>query len=251
MCNGYVARECKENCVAAGAPCRGCKQNIDRPGLRMIGMFGTFMGEIEVATEANKYGATDKLADKDDEITAGVPDVTGNFFRFHLPTSTLPIGRIPSTGNLIGDVFTGRLIEELPLISGMMGSKHAIGLTLDVLEAYEQGVKNQEEPIEVSEKTKSLRTKLRELEKEWQKAIDTQNLATYKKVSEEIRKIAGNMNLSRLTYGGFRNPIEREDDFESYHGPIFTIYPGDYAYGSVKYSINEIGQVTAFSMEEK
>ena len=67
MCMGYIASECKERCIKSGAPCRGCKPNVDRAGIRMLGMFGTLMGNIEVATEATGKGGTDKLADKPDE----------------------------------------------------------------------------------------------------------------------------------------------------------------------------------------
>ena len=84
MCTGYIARECTEMCVDFGAPCRGCKPIIDRPGFRMLGMFGTLMANVEVATEQNKYGATDKLADEDDDVTESVLDVAGKFFRFNL-----------------------------------------------------------------------------------------------------------------------------------------------------------------------
>ena len=74
MCTGYIARECTEMCVDFGAPCRGCKPIIDRPGFRMLGMFGTLMANVEVATEQNKYGATDKLADEDDDVTESILD---------------------------------------------------------------------------------------------------------------------------------------------------------------------------------
>ncbi|MFX1313534.1 MAG: hypothetical protein ACFFHD_13150, partial [Promethearchaeota archaeon] len=74
LCNGFVSKECKERCIDYNAPCRGCKPIIERSGIRMLGMFGTLMGNIEVATEHSEKGATDKLADKDDDITASLPD---------------------------------------------------------------------------------------------------------------------------------------------------------------------------------
>ncbi|MFX1494724.1 MAG: hypothetical protein ACFFBZ_10620, partial [Promethearchaeota archaeon] len=63
LCNGFIAKECKERCIDYNAPCRGCKPIVERSGIRMLGMFGTLMGNIEVATEHSEKGATDKLAD--------------------------------------------------------------------------------------------------------------------------------------------------------------------------------------------
>lgn len=249
LCNGYVARECKEMCVNAGAPCRGCKPAIDRPGFRMIGMFGTFMGEIEVATEANKYGATDKLADRDDEITKSLPDVAGNFFRYDLANSMLPIGRQTSSGNILSDVYTNRLIEELPLIAGSIGGLNSIGLTLDIIEAYENGTTNSDEPIVASEATKELRTKLRTLQDSLKNAVKDNNAAEYKTITMEIRRLAGNMNLSRLGFGGFRTPIPDQEDFSEYQSAIFQPLAGDYSYGQVKYSLDAMGKVLKFEQE--
>ncbi|MFX1242558.1 MAG: hypothetical protein ACFFA7_15020, partial [Promethearchaeota archaeon] len=75
LCNGFIAKECKERCIDYNTPCRGCKPIVERSGIRMLGMFATLMGNIEVATEHSEKGATDKLADRDDEITESLPDV--------------------------------------------------------------------------------------------------------------------------------------------------------------------------------
>jgi len=245
LCNGFVAKECKERCIDYGAPCRGCKPIVDRSGIRMLGMFGTLMGNIEVATEHSEKGATDKLADPEDDVTRSLPDVVGNFFRFTLPTSGLPRGRIPSSGSLLEDVFTGRLIEELPLISGLLGGDNWISLTLKIIETYEKA-----NDIEVSENTKNYRKKLLELEEELLNAIESEDPEKYKQASDKIRKIGGNMNLSNVFYGGFKSQIDEKDNFEEYKTHIFEVVEGTYKNGSVEYTIDPVGIVKEIIIKE-
>ncbi len=245
LCNGFVSKECKERCIDYNAPCRGCKPIIERSGIRMLGMFGTLMGNFEVATEHSEKGATDKLADKDDDVTERLPDIVGNFFRFTLPTSGLPKGRIPSNGTLLEDVFTGRLIEELPLISGLLGGDHSISLTLKIIETYEEA-----NNIEVSEQTKKYRNDLIKLENELQKVIQSKDPDQYKKITEEIRKIAGNMNLSNLFFGGFRSKIDENDNFEDYKTHVFDVVEGTYKNGSVEFTIDPTGIVKEIKIKE-
>ena len=245
LCNGFVSKECKERCIDYNAPCRGCKPIIERSGIRMLGMFGTLMGNIEVATEHSEKGATDKLADKDDDVTASLPDIVGNFFRFTLPTSGLPKGRIPSNGSLLEDVFTGRLIEELPLISGLLGGDHSISLTLKIIETYEEA-----NNIEISDQTKKYREDLLKLEEDLQKAIQSKSPEQYKKITEQIRKIAGNMNLSNVFFGGFRSQIDDNDDFEAYKTHPFEVVEGTYKNGSVEFTIDPIGIVKEIKIKE-
>jgi coenzyme F420-reducing hydrogenase gamma subunit len=239
LCNGFIAKECKERCIDYNTPCRGCKPIVERSGIRMLGMFGTLMGNIEVATEHSEKGATDKLADKDDDITTSLPDVVGNFFRFTLSTSGLPKGRIPTSGSLLEDVFTGRLIEELPLISGLLGGDHSISLTLKILETYEQA-----NSIEVSEATRKYRKDLLNLEAELIEAIK------YKDVSDNIRKIAGNMNLSNLYYGGFKTQIDDKDNLEDYKTHVFDVVEGTYKNGSIEFTIDSTGIVKEIKIKE-
>jgi len=246
LCNGFVSKECKERCIDYNAPCRGCKPIIERSGIRMLGMFGTLMGNIEVATEHSEKGATDKLADRNDDVTESLPDVVGNFFRFTLSTSGLPKGRITSNGSLLEDVFTGRLIEELPLISGLLGGGHSISLTLKIIETYEEA-----NNIEVSEKTKNYRKQLLKLENELQKAIQSKDPEQYKKITEDIRKIAGNMNLSNVFFGGFRSKIEDENNFEEYKTHVFDVVEGTYKNGSVEFTIDPIGIVKEIKIKER
>ena len=245
LCNGFIAKECKERCIDYNTPCRGCKPSVDRSGIRMLGMFGTLMGNIEVATEHSEKGATDKLADNEDDITRSLPDIVGNFFRFTLSTSGLPKGRIPSGDSLLEDVFTGRLIEELPLISGLLGGNKSISLTLKIIESYENANK-----IKVSEETKKLRKDLLQLETELQTAKKEEDPKQYRKVTEEIRSIAGNMNLSNVFYGGFKSQIKDKDKFEEYQTQIFEVIEGTYKNGSVEYNIDSEGIVKEIKIKE-
>jgi coenzyme F420-reducing hydrogenase gamma subunit len=245
LCNGFVARECKERCINYNTPCRGCKQLVERSGIRMLGMFGTLMGNIEVATEHSVKGATDKLADEDDDVTASLPDILGNFFRFTLNTSGLPKGRIPSSGTLLEDLFTGRLIEELPLITGLLGGDKFISLTLKIIESYEKANK-----IEVSKQTKEYRKELLDLEDKLDEAIKNENAEQYKEITEEIRQIAGNMNLSNVFFGGFKSQIKEEDNFEDYKTHVFEVVEGTYKNGSVEYSIDSEGIIKEIKIKE-
>jgi len=245
LCNGFIAKECKERCIDYNTPCRGCKPSIERSGIRMLGMFGTLMGNIEVATEHSVKGATDKLADDEDDVARRLPDIVGNFFRFTLQTSGLPKGRIPSEGTILEDLFTGRLIEELPLISGLLGGNKSISLTLKIIESYEEA-----NNIKITEETKKLRNKLLELEKELQKAIKDEDPKIYRKVTEEIRKIAGNMNLSNLYFGGFKSQINENDNFEDYKTHIFEVVEGIYKNGSIKFTIDPIGIIKEIKIKE-
>ena len=245
LCNGFIAKECKERCIEYNAPCRGCKPMVERSGVRMLGMFGTLMGNIEVATEHSEKGATDKLADRDDDITASLPDIVGNFFRFTLPTAGLPKGRIPSSGSLLEDVFAGRLIEELPLISGLLGGDHSISLTLKILETYEQANK-----IEISETTRKYRKELLSLESELIEAIKLKDPKKYEEITNKIRKIAGNMNLSNLYFGGFKAQIDEKDNYEDYKTHVFDVVEGTYKNGSVEFTIDSTGIVKEIKIKE-
>lgn len=245
LCTGYIAQECKERCVDYGSPCRGCKPMIERSGIRMLGMFGTLMGNIEVATEASKYGATDKLADIEDDVTNSLPDIVGDFFRFSLPSSGLPKGRLASMGSLLEDIFIGRLIEELPLITGLLGGSNAISMTLNVIEAYERGTK-----IEITEQTKKYREELRSFELDLHKAIKDQDPSKYKEITEKIRRIAGNMNLSNVFFGGFKTLVDLNDNFQDYKTNIFSVIEGDYKNGSIEYSIDTNGVIIKMKIME-
>jgi hypothetical protein len=245
LCSGFTATECKEKCIDYNTPCRGCKPSIDRSGIRMMAMFGTLAGNIEVATEHNENGATDKLADEDDDVTRSLPDMVGNFFRFTLPTSGLPKGRIPSSGTLLEDVFIGRLIEEVPLIAGLLGGAKSISLTLKFIETYEKA--NQ---IETSAQTKKYREELLSLETELQSAIDSEDASKYKEITDKIRFIAGNMNLSNVFFGGFKTIIDPNDNFNEYKTHIFDVVEGSYKNGSVEYSIDSEGVIKEIKIAE-
>ena len=245
LCSGFNATECKEKCIDYNTPCRGCKPSIDRSGIRMLAMFGTLAGNIEIATEHNVNGATDKLADEEDDVTKSLPDIVGNFFRFTLPTSGLPKGRIPSSGTILEDVFIGRLIEEIPLISGLLGGAKSISLMLKFIEPYEKA--NQ---IEVSAQTKKYREELLSLETELQSAIESEDSSKYKEITDKIRFIAGNMNLSNMFFGGFKSIIDPNDDFNEYKTHIFDVVEGTYKNGSIEYAIDSDGIIIEIKIEE-
>ncbi len=247
ICSGYIANSCKEMCVNYGTPCRGCQPLVDRSGIRMLGMFGTLMGKLEVASEATGKGGTDKLADEADDVTKSIPDVAGTFFRFNLANSVLPIGKISPSGSILSDVFIGRPIEELPLISGCIGGKSFISFTLDIIQAYEKGLGKD---LLVSKKTVELRDTLLTLEKDLNSSLEERNFKLYESITNQIRKIAGNMNLSNLFFGGFKVPIEGMDNFDDIKKPIFEIREGDYENLSVKYTLNSEGIVTKFKYVE-
>ncbi|MHA1375076.1 MAG: hypothetical protein ACTSR7_12360 [Promethearchaeota archaeon] len=245
LCSGFIAKECKEKCIDFNTPCRGCKPSVDRSGIRMLGMFGTLAGNVEIATEHSVKGATDKLADEDDDLTDSLPDIVGNFFRFTLPTSGLPKGRIPPSGTLLEDLFIGRLIEEIPLISGLLGGRKSISLTLKFIESYEKA-----NEIKVSEQVKKFRSELLKLEDDLQNAIEEEDATKYKEVTEKIRKIAGNMNLSNLYFSGFKTKINNNDNFDDYKTHIFEIVEGTYKNGSVEYKIDPDGILTEIKIKE-
>ncbi|TKJ19397.1 MAG: hypothetical protein CEE43_15300 [Promethearchaeota archaeon Loki_b32] len=245
LCNGFIAKECKERCINYNTPCRGCKPMVKRSGIRMLGMFGTLMGNIEVATEHSEKGATDKLGDEEDDVIRSLPDILGNFFRFTLPTSGLPKGRITSSGTLLENVFTGRLIEELPLISGLLGGSKSISLTLKIIESYEKA--NQ---IEISEGTKKYREELLTLETDLKKALENENPKQYKEITNKIRKIAGNMNLSNIFFGGFKSKINENDTFDDYKTHVFDVVEGNYKNGSVEYTVDPNGIIKEITIIE-
>lgn len=245
LCSGFIANECKEKCIDYNTPCRGCKPSVDRSGIRMLGLFGTLAGNVEIATEHSVKGATDKLADKDDDLTDSLPDIVGNFFRFTLPNSGLPKGRIPSSGTLLEDVFIGRLIEEIPLISGLLGGSKSISLTLKFIESYEKA-----NEIKISEQVKKFRSELLALEDKLQNAIEKEDPTKYKEVTDKIRKIAGNMNLSNVFFTGFKTKIKDNDNFDDYKTHIFEIVEGTYKNGSVEYKIDSNGILTEIKIKE-
>ena len=246
LCSGFTATECKEKCIDYNTPCRGCKPSIDRSGIRMLSLFGTLTGNIEIATEHSVKGATDKLGDEDDDLTNSLPDVVGNFFRFTLPTSGLPKGSIPSSGTLLEDVFIGRLIEEVPLITGLLGGAKSISLTLKFIESYEKANK-----IEVSEQTKKYRNELLQLETDLLKAIESKDAAKYKEITDKIRSIAGNMNLSNVFFGGFKSIVDPNDDFDEYKAHIFDVVEGSYKNGSIEYTIDPSGIIQEIKISEE
>ncbi|MHA1170292.1 MAG: hypothetical protein ACTSRU_20895, partial [Candidatus Hodarchaeales archaeon] len=188
---------------------------------------------------------TDKLADEEDDVTGSLPDITGVFFRHDLLGSLISPGKIPSTGSMLGDIFIGRTIEELPLITGQMGGVKAISLTLDAIESYEKGT-----GMAISDTVKELREKLTLLEKDLVKAVNEQNRALYRETAAKIRSIAGNMNLSNLYFGGFKTPVNHHgyDDFDNYRSSLIEFKDGSYSSGRVSFKIDDKGIIREFDL---
>ncbi len=245
ICSGFIATQCSERCIDFGTPCRGCYPLVTRPGVRMMGLFGTMMGQMDVATEASAKGTTDKLADEDDSITQSFPDVVGTFFRFNLADSPIPHGKLLSSGNIISDVFIGRPIEEIPLITGMMGGRKFISLTLDAIEAYEEEAK-----LKISDTVRKLRKKIRELEILYQEAAEKQEPKEYSRITNQIRTKAGNMNLSNVYFGGFKTPIKNIENFDQYQSQKIDFHSGTFKKGCVTFSTNDLGIITSWEAQE-
>ncbi|MCF2140960.1 MAG: hypothetical protein K9W44_12960 [Candidatus Lokiarchaeota archaeon] len=240
-CSGYIANNCQERCIDFGTPCRGCNPFIDDSSIRMLGMMGTLMGQMDVATEASSKGATDKLADEEDEISSAYSDVVGTFFRFTLANSPIPPGKIPSSGNIIADIMVGRPIEELPLITGMMGGKSFISMTIDILDAYEKGIK-----LELDNELKTIREQLLELEKKYKLACENMDPNLYAESTENIRKLAGNMNLSNLYFGGMKIKLDSFKNFDNFRAHPIPIQEGTYTSSSknVTFTLDSRGIIT-------
>ena len=136
------------------------------------------------------------------------------------------------------------------MITGMMGSTKFVSLTLDVIEAYENGI-----GMKISDQTKDLRKQLLNLEADLEKAARDENADLYQGSSEKIRKIAGNMNLSNIYFGGFKTAIEGVENYPDYKDYKYKIMEpptaGTYQQGTVSYTLDEQGVVTEFKMEVK
>jgi len=137
------------------------------------------------------------------------------------------------------------LIEEVPLISGLLGGAKSISLMLKFIEPYEKA--NQ---IEVSAQTKKYREELLSLEKDLQNAIDKEDASAYKEITDKIRSIAGNMNLSNVFFGGFKSKINDDENFDEYKTHIFEVVEGTYKNGSVEYNIDSEGVIKEIKIAE-
>jgi hypothetical protein len=88
------------------------------------------------------------------------------------------------------------------------------------------------------------------LEDKLQEAIKSKDPKEYKKITDEIRKIGGNMNLSNLYFGGFKSQIDEKDNFEDYKTHVFEVVEGTYKNGSVEFTIDPIGIVKEIKIKE-
>ncbi|MFX1600687.1 MAG: hypothetical protein ACFFB6_08835, partial [Promethearchaeota archaeon] len=104
--------------------------------------------------------------------------------------------------------------------------------------------------IEISEQTQKIRKRLLKLEDDLKNTIKEEDPKKYRQVTEEIRKIGGNMNLSNVFYGGFKSQIEHNDKFEEYKSHVFDVVEGTYKNGSVEFTIDPIGIVKEIKIKE-
>ena len=88
------------------------------------------------------------------------------------------------------------------------------------------------------------------MEDELQGAIQSKDPIQYRKITDGIRKIAGNMNLSNVFFGGFKSRIEDKDNFEDYKTQLFDVVEGTYKNGSVEFTIDPIGIVKEIKIKE-
>ncbi len=201
-CNGVVSATCAQRCIDFGTPCRGCVDLADNPPARMIGYFGSLAKQIEVDTAATPW-TTDRLGDRPDDLTRGLVDVVGTFFRFHLASHFNYSGRNPSSGDPLSDIMIARAIEEAPQISATIFGRHGISVALNLVEAYEAAA-----GIQVSKETQELRTELRGIQKKLLETLKSPTAEAIKEIIKEIRGIGGNEVLSNVYFGGFKTPAK-------------------------------------------
>ncbi|MGQ4912532.1 MAG: hypothetical protein ACP6KW_10220 [Candidatus Thorarchaeota archaeon] len=215
-CSGVVSGSCAQRCIDFNTPCRGCIEIVEDPTSSMISYFGTMARQVEVATVGNAW-TTDKLSDEPDELTEGLVDVVGTFFRFHLATAFSQPGRIPSTGDIRSDIMVGRPIEEAVQIAATIYGIHGISVALNLIEAYEASVE-----FKPSEETLQLRARLREAQRQLLEAKQQPKYDIYSATMDRIREVAGNEVLSNLFFFGFKTPVEAsKSPFETYKTKTF------------------------------
>ncbi|MCF2137802.1 MAG: hypothetical protein K9W43_11275 [Candidatus Thorarchaeota archaeon] len=210
-CNGVIAATCAQRCIDFGTPCRGCVALTDDPPGRMIGYFGSLAAQIEVDTTSTTW-TTDTLGDRPDDLTRGLVDVVGTFFRFHLASHFAYSGKNPSSGDQLSDIMIARAIEEAPQISATIFGRHGISVALNLIEAYEDAA-----GIKVSKETKDLRTELRNIQKKLLETLKSPTAEGIKEIIADIRGIGGNEVLSNVYFGGFKTPAKAAQvSFDTY-----------------------------------
>ena len=88
------------------------------------------------------------------------------------------------------------------------------------------------------------------LEEKLHEAIEKEDAKQYKEITEEIRQIAGNMNLSNVFFGGFKTPIEGNDNFEDYKSQVFEVVEGSYKNGLIDFNLDPKGIITEIKIKE-
>ncbi len=210
-CSGVVSAECAQRCIDFNTPCRGCVPNVNDSGPGALGYFTSLAGQMDVDTKATEW-TTDMLGDKPDEITKGIPDVVGTFFRYTLAHDFKRAGRLPTTGGLCSDIMTGRLIQEAPQIAATIYGSRGISVALTLIEAYENAI-----GVEPSEKTREIRSELRKIQATWTKLERKPDSKRFAEIVKALKTFAGNEVLSNVYFSGFKVPLKDvEYTFDAY-----------------------------------
>ena len=88
------------------------------------------------------------------------------------------------------------------------------------------------------------------MEKQLNKAIEDQDIKKYKEITNQIREIGGNMNLSNVFFGGFKTKIKESDNFENYKPHIFEISEGSYKDSIIEYTLDSQGVINEIKLKE-
>lgn len=201
-CSGIVSANCTQRCIDFNTPCRGCVPNVADPGPGSLGYFTSLAGQLEVDTRATEW-TTDMLGDKPDEITKGLIDVVGTFFRFTLASDFKRRGRKETKKDLFADIVVGRPIEEAPQIVATIYGDYGITAALTLIEAYEKAL-----GLEPNEKTREIRAQLREIQASLLEAQKDPTSDAYNEIINRLKDIAGNEVLSNVYFMGFKTPIK-------------------------------------------
>jgi F420-non-reducing hydrogenase small subunit len=247
-CSGVVAGECNQRCIDFNTPCRGCVPSTAETGPGMLGYFTSLAGQIDVDTRATGW-TTDMLGEKPDELTAGLPDVVGTFFRFTLASEFLPGGKLPSSGEVYSDIMLGRRVEEAPQIAATIYGSRAVSVTLNLVEAAESSL-----GINVTEQVKALRTELRDLQTGWIEQWKMKDTKGFAKITDGLCTAGGNELLSNVGYGGFKVASKAaKGPLDTYVAPDFEIkgFTGsaEDEYSKVSVACDENGIIREWSCE--
>jgi len=205
VCSGGVSYSCCERCeqcIAFNTPCRGCIPRNPNSGEFLIDQVGSLANKVGIDTMGTEW-TTDMLGPEEDDLTRAIPDPLGTFYRFTLASSRINRGIKDSFGDIYKDVMIGRPAEEATDIASRIYGSRSVSVTLNYIECIEEIV-----DIEVDATVKKLRGILRSSGSEFKGTIEKKDLKRVLSAEDAIRRIGGDENLSNVSIGGFRTPIE-------------------------------------------